>query len=87
MDYRTAGVDVVAGRAFVERIRSSVESTRRPEVLGGLGGFGGLCRLPAGLSKPLLVAEIGLRFMGVAYPAFYRVDAARGYGLRPGAQG
>ena len=56
MDYRTAGVDVVAGRAFVQRIRSSVESTRRPEVLGGLGGFGGLCRLPAGLEKPLLVA-------------------------------
>ena len=56
MDYRTAGVDVVAGRAFVERIRSSVESTRRPEVLGGLGGFGGLCRLPAGLRKPLLVS-------------------------------
>jgi phosphoribosylformylglycinamidine cyclo-ligase len=56
MDYRTAGVDVVAGRAFVERIRASVESTRRPEVLGGLGGFGGLCRLPAGLRKPLLVS-------------------------------
>ena len=56
MDYRTAGVDVVAGRAFVERIRASVESTRRPEVLGGLGGFGGLCRLPAGMRKPLLVA-------------------------------
>ena len=56
MDYRTAGVDVVAGRAFVERIRSSVESTRRPEVLGGLGGFGGLCRLPAGLRRPLLVS-------------------------------
>ena len=57
MDYRTAGVDVVAGRAFVERIRSSVDSTRRPEVLGGLGGFGGLCRLPAGLRKeaPVLV--------------------------------
>jgi len=56
MDYRTAGVDVVAGRAFVERIRSSVEATRRPEVVGGLGGFGGLCRLPAGLKDPLLVS-------------------------------
>jgi phosphoribosylformylglycinamidine cyclo-ligase len=56
MDYRTAGVDVAAGRAFVEGIRSSVESTRRPEVLGGLGGFGGLCRLPTGLRSPLLVA-------------------------------
>jgi len=56
MDYRTAGVDVEAGRAFVERIRTSVESTHRPEVVGGLGGFGGLTRLPAGLRKPLLVA-------------------------------
>ena len=56
MDYRTAGVDVEAGRAFVDRIRSSVESTRRPEVVGGLGGFGGLCRIPTGLQRPLLVA-------------------------------
>ncbi|MFM7550471.1 MAG: phosphoribosylformylglycinamidine cyclo-ligase, partial [Cyanobacteriota bacterium] len=35
---------------------SSVDSTRRPEVVGGLGGFGGLCRLPAGLKEPLLVS-------------------------------
>jgi phosphoribosylformylglycinamidine cyclo-ligase len=56
MDYRTAGVDVVAGRALVDRIRSSVEATHRPEVVGGLGGFGGFCRLPAGLREPLLVA-------------------------------
>ena len=56
MDYRSAGVDVAAGRAFVERIRTSVETTRRPEVVGGLGGFGGLCRLPAGMKRPLLVA-------------------------------
>ena len=56
MDYKTAGVDVDAGRAFISRIKSSVESTNRPEVLGGLGGFGGLIRLPAGIKKPLLVA-------------------------------
>ena len=41
MDYQDAGVDVVAGRAFVDRIQQMVGSTRRPEVLGGLGGFGG----------------------------------------------
>jgi phosphoribosylformylglycinamidine cyclo-ligase len=56
MDYKTAGVDVEAGRAFVNRIRKSVEATHRPEVVGGLGGFGGLMRLPAGLKKPLLVS-------------------------------
>jgi phosphoribosylformylglycinamidine cyclo-ligase len=56
MDYRSAGVDVEAGRAFVDRIRNSVEATHRPEVVGGLGGFGGICRLPAGMRKPLLVA-------------------------------
>ncbi|MFL0789840.1 MAG: phosphoribosylformylglycinamidine cyclo-ligase [Prochlorococcus sp.] len=56
MDYKTAGVDVDAGRAFINRIKSSVESTHGPEVLGGLGGFGGLIRLPAGIRNPLLVA-------------------------------
>ena len=56
MDYRSAGVDVAAGRAFVERIRASVDTTRRAEVIGNLGGFGGLCRLPSGLRRPLLVA-------------------------------
>ena len=56
MDYKTAGVDVEAGRAFVGRIRSSVEATFRPEVVGGLGGFGGMMRLPAGLRRPVLVS-------------------------------
>jgi phosphoribosylformylglycinamidine cyclo-ligase len=56
MDYREAGVDVEAGRAFVERIRSMVESTRRPEVLGGLGGFSGLFQLPTGYQEPVLVS-------------------------------
>ncbi|MFM7423966.1 MAG: phosphoribosylformylglycinamidine cyclo-ligase [Elainella sp.] len=56
MDYRQAGVDVEAGRAFVQQIRSLVESTYRPEVLGGLGGFSGFFELPGGYQQPVLVS-------------------------------
>jgi phosphoribosylformylglycinamidine cyclo-ligase len=56
MDYRDAGVDVEAGRAFVDRIRETVRRTNRPEVLGGIGGFGGLFQLPAGYQEPVLVS-------------------------------
>lgn len=56
MDYRDAGVDVEAGRAFVDRIRQVVSSTHRPGVLGGLGGFGGLFELPSGYQSPVLVS-------------------------------
>lgn len=56
MDYREAGVDIEAGRAFVAQIRSLVESTHRPEVLGGIGGFSGCFELPLGYQEPILVA-------------------------------
>lgn len=56
MDYREAGVDVEAGRAFVDRIRQMVDSTKRPEVLGGLGGFSGLFQVPTGYQEPVLVS-------------------------------
>ena len=56
MDYREAGVDVEAGRAFVEKIRTLVQSTHRPEVLGGLGGFSGCFQLPGGYQEPVLVS-------------------------------
>lgn len=56
MDYREAGVDVEAGRAFVRRIRNLVEGTYRPEVLGGLGGFSGFFQLPSGYQEPVLVS-------------------------------
>lgn len=56
MDYREAGVDVEAGRAFVNRIRDMVQSTHRPEVLGGLGGFSGFFQLPTGYQEPVLVS-------------------------------
>lgn len=56
MDYREAGVDVEAGRAFVEQIRSLVDSTHRPESIGGFGGFSGCFRVPSGLREPVMVS-------------------------------
>ncbi|MFW6345164.1 MAG: phosphoribosylformylglycinamidine cyclo-ligase, partial [Halomonas sp.] len=56
LTYRDAGVDIDAGNELVRRIRPAVEATRRPEVLGGIGGFGGLVELPAGYRRPVLVA-------------------------------
>jgi len=55
--YRVAGVDVEAGERAVELMRDHVASTRRPEVVGGLGGFGGAFSLPAGYRDPLLIAS------------------------------
>jgi phosphoribosylformylglycinamidine cyclo-ligase len=56
LTYRDAGVDIDAGDALVERIKSHVKRTMRPEVLTNLGGFAGLCGLPKGYKNPLLVA-------------------------------
>ena len=56
MDYKQAGVDIEAGRSFVEQIKRDVQSTYRPEVLGGLGGFGGYFQLPSGYKEPILVS-------------------------------
>ena len=55
--YRGAGVDITAGEAAVERIKPKVRSTYRPEVLGDIGGFGGLVTLPAGYREPVLVSS------------------------------
>lgn len=54
--YKDAGVDIEAGNALVERIRHVARKTRRPEVMGGLGGFGALCKIPSGYTEPLLVS-------------------------------
>lgn len=56
MDYKEAGVDIEAGRSFVAQIRQDVESTTRPGVLGGLGGFGGCFEMPSGYKQPVLVS-------------------------------
>jgi phosphoribosylformylglycinamidine cyclo-ligase len=54
--YARAGVDVAAGERTVDLIRGAVESTRRAEVIGGLGGFAGAVGLPPGMREPILVS-------------------------------
>ena len=55
--YKDAGVDIVAGDALVERIKPMAARTRRPELLSGVGGFGGLFAIPPGKYKePVLVS-------------------------------
>ena len=57
MTYRDAGVDIDAGNELVRRIKPHVERTRRPEVMAGIGGFGGLFAFPADRYKePVLVS-------------------------------
>jgi phosphoribosylformylglycinamidine cyclo-ligase len=56
LSYKDAGVDIDAGNALVDRIKHVAKRTTRPEVMGGLGGFGALCELPAGYKQPVLVS-------------------------------
>jgi phosphoribosylformylglycinamidine cyclo-ligase len=50
-------VDIAAGERAVELMRGAVDSTRRPEVLGGIGGFGGAISIPAGYRDPVIVSS------------------------------
>ncbi len=57
LTYKDAGVDIDAGNELVERIKPLVQRTQRPEVLAGLGGFGGMFALPPGrFHEPVLVS-------------------------------
>jgi phosphoribosylformylglycinamidine cyclo-ligase len=56
LSYRDAGVDIDAGDALVERIKPLARRTLRPEVLGGIGGFGALMELPKRYREPVLVS-------------------------------
>lgn len=56
LSYKDAGVDIDAGNALVERIKSVCKKTYRPEVMGNIGGFGALFDLPSGYEEPALVA-------------------------------
>ncbi|WP_325064763.1 phosphoribosylformylglycinamidine cyclo-ligase [Cognatiluteimonas profundi] len=56
MTYRDSGVDIDAGNALVERIKPLVKRSFRPEVMGGLGGFGALFDLSGKYREPVLVS-------------------------------
>jgi phosphoribosylformylglycinamidine cyclo-ligase len=56
LSYRDAGVDIEAGDALVERIKPFARKTLRPEVLGGIGGFGALFSLSGKYRDPVLVS-------------------------------
>ena len=56
LSYQDSGVNIDAGNALVDRIKSYTAKTKRPEVMGGLGGFGALCEIPEGYRKPVLVS-------------------------------
>ena len=56
LSYRDAGVDIDAGDDLVERIKPHARRTLRPEVLGGIGGFGALMELPKHYREPVLIS-------------------------------
>jgi phosphoribosylformylglycinamidine cyclo-ligase len=56
LTYRDAGVDIDAGNEVVERIKPLVKRSFRPEVMGGLGGFGALFDLSGKFKEPVLVS-------------------------------
>ena len=56
LTYRGAGVDIDAGDELVERIKPFAKRTMRPEVLGGIGGFGALVEVSKKYKNPVMVA-------------------------------
>jgi phosphoribosylformylglycinamidine cyclo-ligase len=56
LTYREAGVDIDAGDDLVERIKPLAQKTMRPEVLGGIGGFGALVEVSKKYKNPVMVS-------------------------------
>ena len=71
LTYKDAGVDIDAGNELVERIKPLVKRTRRPEVLAGIGGFGGMFAIPPDrYREPVLVSGtdgVGTKLMLAQY--------------------
>ena len=73
LTYASAGVDIAAGERAVKLMLPSVASTARPEVIGGIGGFGGAFAMPSGYRDPVLVASTD----GVGTKLAVAVEAGR----------
>ena len=56
--YEAAGVSIDAGEEAVRRIAEDVRSTFRPEVIGEIGGFGGLFRMDPSAYRDLSLIHI-----------------------------
>src|SRR6516164_10445204 len=56
LSYKQSGVDAAAGDELVERIKPLAAATRIAEVVSDVGGFAGLCRVPADVDDPILVS-------------------------------
>ncbi len=54
--YKDSGVDIDAGNAFVEAIKSDVKSTFDSNVIGGIGSFAGAYALPSGYKEPVILS-------------------------------
>lgn len=57
LSYKDAGVDIDTDNIFLDRIKNIVKCTHRPEVMGGIGGFGALYALPQKYDEPVLVSS------------------------------
>ena len=55
--YAASGVDVAAGERAVDLMRAAIEETRRPEVIGSLGGFASAVTIPPGYRVPVLISS------------------------------
>jgi phosphoribosylformylglycinamidine cyclo-ligase len=77
MTYRDAGVDIDVGDELVDDIARIVRSTRRPEVLAGVGGFGALVSIPRKYKQPILVSGTD----GVGTKLKLGIEAGRVEGL------
>ena len=56
LTYQDAGVSIETGNALIDRIKPHAKRTKRPEVLGSIGGFGALMSLPSRYKDPVLVS-------------------------------